>query len=312
MTLVAALAGRYPRPGLMNPALLATDPLALRLVLDLRLPRILAAVLLGAGLGVAGLVLQMLFGNPLVEPGLIGVSQGGAFGAALALVVFAPPLWIVQIVSAAMGGLGLALCYRIARRFRFGGWILRLVLAGIAVSALFSAGVGLIKFVADPMSELPAITFWLLGSLSATNWARLLQIVPVVIVAIAYAWTRRWRINLLALDDLVSFSLGAAPGRERLALLVAATAATASLVALAGIVGWVGLLVPHAARRLVGADTRQVLPITGLLGALFVLASDTVARTLIVGEIPLGIITSLIGATGFIWLLMHNQVRVVR
>ncbi len=281
-------------------------------MLDLRLPRIAAAVLLGGGLGVAGLLLQMLFGNPLVEPGLIGVSQGGAFGAAFALVVFAPPLWIVQIASAVAGGVGLLLSYQIARRFRFGGWILRLVLAGIAVSALFSAGVGIMKFVADPMSQLPAITFWLLGGLAATNWSRLAQVAPVVIVATAYAWTQRWRINLLALDDRVSFSLGAAPGRERIALLVAATAATASLVALAGIVGWVGLLVPHAARRLVGADTRLVLPVSALLGAVFVLASDTIARTVIVGEIPLGVITSLIGASGFIWLLMRNQVRVVR
>lgn len=312
IAVVAALTGRYPRPGLMNPALLWSDPLALRLVADLRLPRIVAAALLGMGLGVAGLVLQTLFGNPLVEPGLIGVSQGSAFGAALALVAFAPPLWIVQLVSAAVGGLGLFVSYRIARRIRFGGWILRLVLSGIAVSALFSAGVGMVKFVADPLSQLPAITFWLLGGLSATNWWRLVQVAPVVVGSIVYAWTRRWRLNLLALEDRVSFSLGAAPGRERLALLTAATAATASLVALGGIVGWVGLLVPHAARRLAGADTAHALPVAALLGAIFVLASDTVARTVIVGEIPLGVITSLVGASGFIWLLVRNKVRVVR
>ncbi len=309
---VVTLVGRYPSPGFMSPTLLVRDPLALRLVLDLRLPRILAAVLLGAGLGVAGIVLQTLFGNPLVEPGLIGVSQGSAFGASVALVAFAPPLWVVQWVSALTGGLGLLVSYRIARRFRFGGWILRLVLSGIAVSALFSAGVGIVKFVADPLSQLPTITFWLLGSLAATSWSRLAQVAPVVLLAIAYAWSRRWRLNLLALEDRVSFSLGASPGRERLALLVAATAATASLVSISGIVGWVGLLVPHAARRLVGADTTHALPVSALLGAVFVLASDTVARTIIVGEIPLGIVTSLIGASGFILLLVRNQVRVVR
>ena len=280
--------------------------------MDLRLPRIVASVLVGAGLGVAGLVLQMLFGNPLVEPGLIGVSQGAAFGAALAIVAFAPPLWVIQLVSALTGGVGLLASYRIARRFRFGGWILRLVLAGVAVSALFSAGVGLVKFVADPLSELPAITFWLLGGLSATTWGRLAQVAPLVVAGGVYLASRRWRLNLLSLEDRVSFSLGAAPGRERLALLTAATVVTASLVAIAGIVGWVGLLVPHAARRIVGADAARVLPVSALLGAIFVLASDTVARTVIAGEIPLGVLTSLLGAGGFIWLLARHRVRVVR
>ncbi len=312
LIVAATLVGRYPRPGFMSPTLMVRDALALRLVIDLRLPRILAAVLLGAGLGVAGIVLQTLFGNPLVEPGLIGVSQGSAFGAAIALVAFAPPLWVVQWVSALTGGIGLLVSYRIARRFRFGGWILRLVLSGIAVSALFSAGVGIVKFVADPMSQLPTITFWLLGSLAATSWTRLAQVAPVVLLAVAYAWSRRWRLNLLALEDRVAFSLGATPGRERLALLIAATATTASLVAISGIVGWVGLLVPHAARRLVGANTARALPVSALLGAVFVLASDTIARTIIVGEIPLGIVTSLLGAGGFIVLLVRNQVRVVR
>lgn len=308
---LAALIGRYPSPGIMNPALLWSDRTAFLLVTELRLPRIAAALLLGAGLSVSGLVLQMLFGNPIVEPGLIGVSQGGAFGAAVALVAFAPPLWVVQIAAAVTGGAGLALSYTIARRFRFGGWILRLVLAGIAVSALFSAGVGIVKFVADPLSELPSITFWMLGGLATTTWPRIAQVAPVITVGLIYMWTQRWRTNVLSLDERVSFSLGAAPGRERMALLIAATATTASLVAISGIVGWVGLLVPHAARRIVGADSARVLPVALLLGALFVLASDTIARTIIVGEIPLGVLTSLFGAIGFIWLLMSNQVRVI-
>jgi iron complex transport system permease protein len=296
----------------MSPRLLLNDPLAIRLVLVLRLPRIAAAILLGAGLSVSGVVLQTIFGNPLVEPGLIGVSQASAFGAVLCLLLFAPPLWVVQLVAWAGGGLGLLVSYRIARRFRFGGWILRLVLAGIAVSALFSAGVGLVKFAADPMSELPAITFWLLGSLSSVTWPRLLQVVPVVVAGITVMWLVRWRINLLSLEDRVSFSLGVSPVRERIVLLAAATAVTAALVALAGIVGWVGLLVPHAARRITGTDTARVLPVAGLLGALFVLGADTVARTLLAGEIPLGVLTSLLGAAGFIWLLSRNKVTVVR
>jgi iron complex transport system permease protein len=312
VVVVGLLAGRYPKPGLISPARLANDPFALQLVLLLRAPRVLAAIALGAGLAVSGFVLQMLFGNPLVEPGLIGVSQGGAFGAALMMVLLAAPLWLVQIASTAGGAVGLLLSYRIARRFRFGGWTLRLVLAGISVSAVFSAGVGLLKFVADPMSELPAITFWLLGGLSATTWPRLLQILPLVAVGMLVIAARAWRINVLATEDRIAFSLGTAPARERAVLLVAATAVTAALVAMAGIVGWVGLLVPHIARRLVGADAKRVLPVAALTGAIFVLAGDTLARTLIAGEIPLGIVTSLLGAGGFIALLSRSRVRIAK
>lgn len=309
---LAALAGRYPAPGLLSPARILSDPLAARLVLTLRLPRIIAAVLVGAGLAVSGAVLQTIFGNPLVEPGLIGVSQASAFGAVLTLLLAAPSLWVVQLVAWAFGCLGLLLSYRIARRFRFGGWILRLVLAGIAVSAFFSAGVGLVKFAADPMSQLPAITFWLLGGLSSVTWPRLLQTVPVVMAGLGVMWLVRWRINLLSLEDRVSYALGVTPVRERTVLLAAATAVTAALVALSGIIGWVGLLVPHAARRITGTDTARVIPAAGLLGALFVLAADTIARTLLAGELPLGVLTSLVGAAGFIWLLTSNRVRIVR
>ncbi|MFW6211981.1 MAG: FecCD family ABC transporter permease [Spirochaetota bacterium] len=312
MAVLSLLIGRYPFPGIAAPRVLFEGELASRLIWQLRAPRILAAILVGAGLGVSGLVLQMLFGNPLVEPGLVGVSQGAALGASLLLLLAAPPLWVVQLGAAAGGGLGLSTSLFVARRFRFGGSILRLVLAGIAVSALFSAGVGLVKFAADPLSQLPAITFWLLGGLSAVNWSRLVQILPVVVPALIVLLLRRWRLNLLSLDDRASFSLGAAPSRERVLLLTAATALTAALISLSGIVGWVGLLTPHAARRLVGADARRALPVAALLGSTFVVAGDTLARTLILGEIPLGVVTSLIGAASFIRLLSRNQIRVVR
>ena len=258
------------------------------------------------------MVLQMLFGNPIVEPGLIGVTQGAAFGAALAIVVFSPPLWLAQILAMVAGGAGLFLSYRVARRLRFGGWILRLVLSGIAVSALFSAGVGILKFVADPLDQLPSLTFWLLGGLSATTWPRLAQVAPIAVVGVATMIALRWRLNLLALEDRVSFSLGSAPQRERMVLLAAATAATAAMVSLAGIVAWVGLLVPHMARRLVGADAKRAVPWSALFGAAFVLMADTIARTVTAGEIPLGVLTSLFGAAGFLWLLSRSQVRVVR
>jgi iron complex transport system permease protein len=310
VALLALFIGRYPRPGFLNPALLRSDPLALRLVLGLRLPRVVASVLVGTTLGAAGCVLQMLFANPLVEPGLIGVSQGSAFGAAVAIVLLAPAIWVTQLFAALFGFAGLALAYLVARRLRFGGRILRLVLSGIAVSAVFSAAVGLVKFVADPLSELPAITFWLLGGLSAVDWSQLVQTGPLVVVALVVLLARRWRLNLLTLDDRVSFSLGTAPSRERLVMLLAATVATASVISFAGIVGWVGLLVPHIARRLVGSDGRRVLPASLLIGGIFVVVSDTVARTVIAGEIPLGVVTSLVGAIGFIALLASGRVHV--
>lgn len=296
----------------MSPALLFEDPLALRLFLEIRLPRVAAALLVGGSLATAGCVLQMLFANPLVEPGLIGVSQGASFGAALSIIVLAPPLWATQLFAALFGFVGLALAYAAARRIRFGGWILRLVLSGIVVSALFSAGVGLLKFVADPFRELPELTFWLLGGLSATDWARTAQVAPFMTVGLLYMLASRWRLNLLSLDDRVSFSLGAAPSRERLALLIAATVATGASISISGIVAWVGLLVPHAARRIAGADGRRVVPLSMVMGAAFTVVCDTVARTIVVGEIPLGIVTSLLGATGFLLLLLTRGVRVER
>ena len=167
---VALLVGRYPRPGFISLDALRHDPLAQNLVLLLRLPRVVTAVLLGAGLGAAGAVMQMLFANPLVEPGLIGVSQGAGFGAVLAITVGARLPWQVQASAVFWALLGMVVAYRIARNLRFGGWILRLILAGIAVSALFSAGIGLLKFIADPLNELPEITFWLLGGIWNVNW----------------------------------------------------------------------------------------------------------------------------------------------
>ena len=257
---IALFLGRYPSPGLLSPSRLATDELARRLFIELRLPRTIAALLVGAALSASGVVMQMLFANPLVEPGLVGVAQGAALGATSAIVLGATGAWMIQ-VGAAMGAIvGLGATYWIARRLRFGGWILRLVLSGIAVSALLSAGVGLMKFVADPLEQLPAITFWLLGGLWNVSWDTLIPILPVVLAALAVLTAGRWRLNVLSLHDRVSFSLGAAPGRERLILLVAATVAVAAVISVAGIVGWVGLIVPHATRRVFRTDAAVALP----------------------------------------------------
>lgn len=308
----AILTGRYPRPGIIAPGLLGSDPLALRLVLELRLPRVIAAAMLGATLAAAGVVMQMIFANPLVEPGLIGVSQGAAFGAALAIVLGGNRPLVVQVSAAFFALAGLTLAYRIARRLRFGGWILRLVLSGIAVSALLSAGVGIIKFLADPLDQLPEITFWMLGGLWNVTWREVARIAVPVTVGLGIVYLRRYRLNVLSLQDRVSFSLGARPNRERLLLLGSATIATAAVISVAGIIGWVGLLVPHSARRIFRADALIAMPASILLGAAFVVIADTLSRTLVAGEIPLGIITSLVGAAGFIVLLMTHNVRMER
>jgi iron complex transport system permease protein len=298
------LLGRYPSPGIMTPDTLAHDDLARRLVLDLRLPRILTALMLGMSLSAAGTVLQQIFGNPIVEPGFLGVSQGAAFGASVAIVFWGSQAWLVQGSAAAFAFAGLGLSYLMARRGRFGGAMLRLILAGIAVSALFSAGVGVLKYLADPLSQLPEITFWLLGGLAGITWDQFWSILPVVTVSIVIVYRMRWRLNLLSLEDATAFSLGASPGRERALLLGAAVAATAAVTSVCGMVAWIGLIVPHIARRLFGADARNAVPAALLIGGLFGVLCDDAARTALPGEIPIGILTSAVGALFFLGIFL--------
>lgn len=309
---LSVLIGRYPGPIWTSPERLAGDELAQRLVWNLRLPRLLAAACLGMSLAAAGSVFQMVFGNPLVEPGFLGVSQGASFGAALCIVFFSSSVWAIQGSAAFFAFLGLGLSYLLARRVRFGGWILRLVLAGIAVSALYASGLGILKYVADPLRQLPEITFWLLGGLWSITWRQWLSVLPAAALGLLIMYRMRWRLNLLSLSDETAFSLGAAPGRERALLLSAAVTATAAMVSISGMVGWVGLIIPHIARRLFGADTRHALPAAMLIGALFVVVCDDLARVLLPGEIPLGILTSLIGAVVFIYLMVHQGIPLQR
>jgi iron complex transport system permease protein len=309
LILLALFFGRYPEPFWTPPVLLVRDELARRLVLNLRLPRALTAVLTGMSLGGAGLVLQMIFRNPLVEPGFLGVSQGAAFGAALGILILKSGPLGIELLAAAMALLGLVLSYALARRMRYGGWVLRLILAGIAVSAMFSAAVGLLKYLADPLTELPEITFWLLGGLWNVTWRDFLLLLGPVLVGLLGMLLMRWRLNLLTLSDEAAFSLGAQLGLERALLLVAAVLSTAAVTAVAGIVGWVGLITPHIARRMVGVDARASMPAAMITGGGFVLLCDSLARTLIPGEIPLGIMTSFFGAAGFAALMVAARVR---
>ena len=206
-----------------------------------------------------------------------------------------------------MAFLGLALSYSLAQRIQVGDWALRLVLSGIAVSALFSSGLGLMQYIADPLSQLPDIVFWLLGDLSGVTWPELLRVLPLGLAGLAVMLLMRWRLNILSLRDETAFSLGVSLTWERLLVVGAAVAATAATVAIAGVVGWVGLIVPHLARRIVGANAQVALPAACLIGGVYCLASDTVARSLLPGEIPLGILTSLFGAALFLILLTTNR-----
>ncbi|HSR31917.1 MAG TPA: iron ABC transporter permease [Anaerolineae bacterium] len=304
--------GRYPAPYWMSPETLWQDEMARQLVFTLRLPRILTACMLGMTLAACGTVLQMIFRNPLVEPGLLGVSQGAAFGAAISIVFLGASALLMEGIAALFACLGLALSYFLARRVRYGGWILRLILSGIAVSALFASGVGVLKYLADPLTELPELVFWMLGGLWGVTWTDLLYLLLPVTVGLIVVYLMRWRLNLLSLDDDTGFSLGAAPGRERTLVLAAAVTATAAIVSVAGVVGWIGLLIPHVARRLTGADAQRALPASILLGGMFALACDNLARTLLPGEIPLGILSSFFGASLFMVMMLSKNIRVQR
>ncbi len=298
--------GRYPEPYFTGISDLLENELVYRIVMDIRLPRIIMAFVLGTVLAVSGNVFQMIFRNPLVDAGFLGVSGGAAFGASLGIVILGANVWAIQSSAAFFALAGLGVTYTVAVRIRVGDWVLRLILAGIAVSAVFSAGTGALKYLADPLKELPDITFWLLGGLWGITWADTLQVIAVTFPCLFIIWLMRWRLNLLSMQDETVFSLTAAPEKERLLLLIVSVIATAAVVSKAGKIGWVGLIVPHIARRLVGSDSQKTIPCAMLTGGLFVLICDDISRSVLSGEIPLGILTSMAGAVLFIGLLMNR------
>lgn len=306
------LAGRYPRPGLTDPRLLASDPTARAVVLGSRLPRLAAALLLGAVMAAAGNAFQMVFGNPLVEPGFLGVSQGAALGAALALVAGSGSELLVALSAFALALAALAAAALLARAFPFGGWVLRLVLAGFAVSAFMSAGLALVKYAADPLRELPDIVYWTMGSLSGASWRRLGFAAVPALGSVGFLLLYRWRVTALSADEAVARSLGARPAASRALVLVVASAGVAAVVAMAGAVSWIGLVVPHAARLMFGADARRSMPASVALGACFTALCDTVARAAFPGELPLGAVTAVVGSAAFVALLARGKVPVAR
>lgn len=269
---------------------------------QVRGPRVLAAALVGAALAVAGTAFQGLFRNPLVSPDLLGASSGAALGAVLGI-YFSLGVFAIQAFAFAGGLVAVAAVYLIGSAVRARDPILVLVLTGVVIGSLLGAGVGLVKYLADPYNQLPAMTFWLLGSLAATNVADLVPLVGPVAVGSLILVALRWRMNVMSLPDEEARALGLPTGPLRIIIVAAATLVTSASVATAGIIGWVGLVVPHIARTLVGPDFARLIPAAALLGGGFLLVIDTLARTVAPIEIPLGILTALVGTPFFIWLL---------
>jgi iron complex transport system permease protein len=310
LTVVASLfLGQYP----VTPADLiellsgrgnATSPLA-PVIFQIRLPRLAAALLVGASLAAAGALFQALFRNPLAAPDILGVATGSGLGAAFGIWLSLPAP-AVQLAAFAGGLAAVAAVYILS------GWVrgqeptLVLVLVGVVVGALAGAGLSLLKYLADPHDQLPAITFWLMGSLSAVRPQDTALAALLVAAAIVPVWLLRWRVNLMALGDAEAAALGVEVRRLRLVLIACATLMTAAVVALAGVVGWVGLMVPHIARLLAGPNLARVLPVAMFVGAGFLLVVDDIARSVGSVEIPLGVLTAALGAPFFLYLLARS------
>jgi iron complex transport system permease protein len=275
-------------------------------IFQIRLPRVIAAILVGGGLSISGASFQGLFKNPLVSPDILGVASGAGFGAALAILLSGNPLTI-QLSAFCFGILAVAVTYSISRVYKTSSTLI-LVLSGIIVGALFNALLSLVKYLADPYDTMPAIVFWLLGSLSEVSIEDILIIAPPILIASLVLYLLRWRINILSIGEEEARTLGLDTVQMTRLIIIASTVVTTSAVCISGIIGWVGLVVPHIGRMLVGPDFRRLIPASGLLGASFLLIVDDIARTLTATEIPLGVLTALIGAPFFAYLLTKKKV----
>lgn len=315
LTLAALLAaaafslswGRYPIPlnavwqtlAGQNP-----DETYANIIFNLRLPRIAAAVLVGAALSLAGAVYQGIFRNPLVSPDLLGVSSGACVGAAAVLA--GGGILMMQGAAFAGGLSAVALTLALPRLIGRDSAVV-LVLAGIVVSGFMSATLGLIKYLADPETELAEIVYWQMGSLARAQTEQLIWLAPLMLLPAAVLLLMRWRVNVLSLGEREARLAGADTRKERMLMIVCATLLTASAVCLSGTIGWLGLVVPHLARMTAGDNNVRSLPLALLFGALFLLGADTLSRNLYEQEIPLGILTGFIGAPFFAWVLVRQK-----
>ncbi|MDR2855686.1 MAG: iron ABC transporter permease [Methanomicrobiales archaeon] len=276
------------------------------IVLEIRLPRIAAALLVGSALSVAGAAYQGMFRNPLVSPDILGVSAGAGFGASLAILISSEPL-LIQTMAFACGMIAVGMTWLISRLYRPASTLI-LVLAGIIVGTVFNAFVMLIKDIADPMNKLPEIVSWLMGSLAGTDWGDLISITPAITFGVGVLLLIRWRINILALGEEEATALGVDTRVLGALIITASTVVTAAAVSISGVIGWVGLVIPHLSRMLVGPEYTKMLPLSAVMGAAFLLIVDNIARTLTSTEVPLGVLTALIGAPFFAYLLTRKKV----
>lgn len=274
-------------------------------VWQVRFPRIAGAILVGAALAAAGAAYQSVFRNPLVSPAILGVSQGAAFGSSLGLLLHLS--WTaVQLLGVVFGLLATTLAVLIGRQLGQGSTI-TLVLGGVVITSVFAALISILQYIADPLDTLPSITFWLMGSLGRVGNRDLALIVWPLAIAFLALYAMRWQVNVLGVGDDEASALGMNERRVRTIVIVAATVMTALAVSVSGIVGWVGLVVPHIARMIVGPNFNRLLPVSTLLGGTFLLAIDTFARSFSTVELPLGVLTALIGAPFFVLVLSQAR-----
>lgn len=306
--------GRYPVPPGQVIRILLSRLLPMKptwssemqtVVLNIRLPRIVMACLVGACLSAAGAAYQGVFRNPMASPDILGASHGAAFGAALAILLGASAS-MVTVSAFAFSLITVALVFFIGQRAP-GLRVVNLILAGIMVGSLFSAATGYIKLAADPSDQLPAITYWLMGSLSGVKASDFGFALGPMVLGCGVLLLLRWRLNLLTLGEEEARSLGVNTNRLRLAVILCSTLITAASIAVSGVIGWVGLVIPHLARKLVGSNYNKLMPAAMLLGASFLLLVDDLSRNLLATEVPIGILTAFIGAPFFIYLIMKRE-----
>lgn len=303
------LIGRYPVTPVeviytliskFDPSYVVSDTVS-SVVFNIRLPRIIGALVVGATLSVVGATFQAIFKNPLVSPDILGVSSGAGFGAAISILINGSS-YLTQSLAFIFGMISVAITYFISRVYKSSG-ILVLVLSGMAISSFFGSLISSAKFLADPNNKLPEITFWLMGSLASINPKILTPVLIIIFIGLIILVLLRWRLNILAMGDEESQALGLNTEKLRVIFIVISTLITASAVCISGVIGWVGLIVPHMTRILTGPDNKILLPASISFGASFLLLMDDIARAIFLVEVPIGILTALIGAPLFLLLL---------
>lgn len=284
---------------------LGIDEKTFTVVMEIRFQRGIQGLLVGASLAASGACFQSLFRNPLVSSGMLGVSNGAGFGAALSILLF-NSMVMTSVFSFSFGILAVILAYLVGK-VSGGTPTITLVLGGTIIQSIFSALLSLLKYVADPYSELPAITFWLMGSLASTKSTELVFSAIPMLVGIAGMLLFRWRLNVLSMGDREAKTLGLNVGLNKGIIVGFATLATAGAVCISGVIGWVGLVVPHMCRMIIGSDNKWLIPASISIGACFTVFVDTLCRTISGAEIPLGIVTAIVGGPFFIYLLKKTK-----